>query len=446
MKISLQELLQGGDGTVRSDTVAPTTEMSLDSMIQCTASLEACQQELRRHNGLLNRLTRLHVLVSGQSHTQVAPKTIASLESVYSIIAEQASINNIVLPALESDASAMGGARLNNSLESIGAGIKRAVDYVIAAIRRLTNLFIRLIEQISPNLRMMRLKLYRLRQQANGVSGAPTPAGTLALGRSAGLYSTELAAPKSGAMVVRGLNEFRDQYSVVAKAVYDSNLGVAKEYTRLLESAPTGGDAEAWVESIIQLLQSRNPSNFAPRFKAPQRVSDPRWPAGSAVAPPPVVGQRSLVVVHITPASDKASDRLQAATDSGLVFTRLNPGVTKDYSAVQMSVMSYQEIIEAVKCMEDLLSIIEEQIVGGRRNHVKDVCRRLAAAAERAGGTIQADGALVTQAFNAVGSVTAWLANPYIAMTSHSISVISAHMRLVEHHLRAFEPGVTVQG
>ena len=414
-----------------------TTHAQLQELV---GSMESHRTALATHVRNLQSLDRLRQLYNRQEKSNLDGNVLTGLESIYQTIGHASATTGLVLPALESNAFDLNGARLRTGLESISRAVSKAVDLVLAAIKKILALFRRFFQAVSPSVRGRRNALYKLRQQVLAAQGLVRPPGEIPLGKLASRLATETSVPANGAEITAGLNELHHQYSLVVGSATGATSDLAKAFIEQLASVKEG-DSEQWAEGILRLVRTKHPALIRNQLHGTRTIHDSRWPQGTVYAGSAIPGQRTLVIADNLQAADNGSvgERFKALSYSGVFLVQLESS-TNDPVKAKLPVMDTHDMLESLRRMDGLQALLEDQMLEGKEADIAALCRKLEAAVEKV-GVVQDLSSGASRALSVASSVTNWLTNPYMSFTAYVVTVLDAHQKLLTRHLEAYKAG-----
>lgn len=424
-----------------SDVDVTESEAVDAALLDNADALVASQEALAGAQATYWSLEALREELSSTPLRTVTTADVAGMESAYLDIASTSAARGLELPALVVDESSMNGTRGRAGLESVSGAIGRALTAVLNAIKTMIANFTALLERVSPALRLLGMSLYRLQERLRGVAARHAVSDEVQIGRWAGLLSRERQATKAGPEFIRALDDLRSQAQVVSTGVTSSIESAVDKYTQLLSGTTdfSNDGLDRLGEEISKILDRYSPAKLGSSFRSQERITDPRWPDGSATAATPLPGQRSLVFVNVAPDPGASlTDRLRAQMRSGMTLTRLAPNSARDYTDATMGAMTFTELRTAMDLLKSLFTIVEGQIIGGQRNRVRTAGKKMVDAVVKIESAVEDRSSHVARLIAVSGTLSGWITNPYIAMLSHSIAVLTAYTRVMEIQVRNY--------
>lgn len=414
---------------------APTETLNPEDLLHHTQTLELVASEITAHRHALAALESIQGRLVSFAGTPLSPRAAQAFHNAYANAIAGLERYHETLPALECFDGSNAGLALTVSTESIGQAVRRAIDLVLAGLKRMGELMAKALERIAPHVRAMTFEVARQQQLVKGVFGQTPSAQEIALGMRASSVSTELAPVRQAADLIRNLDELTRQLDVITGTHQPNMEKLARNYQQALAHPPTDADGVAqWKHTLDQDMLKYGPTQLMSSFHAMKRVSDPRFSAVGTMAAAPLPGQRSLVFNIPQSGTPGLGQTAQARVE----LTRLNQGGIKDFSAATMRAMSPAEIQEVLRLCERLLQEVAKATIYGQRNRTVELSKTTARAAQSLEANYNGPQGALAEVISAGATIATWMTLPYVPLITLASSVVGAALSVTRRHLLTY--------
>jgi hypothetical protein len=417
--------------------IAPVEQVNLEALVEQTQALELVAAELDTHRQALMGLESIQVRLEAMGEATLSPRAAHAMHLAYQSAISGLERYHETLPALECFGVQDPAVMQSVSMESIGSAVRRSIDLVLNAIKRVGAMFARMLERIAPYTRALDMEHRQIELVLRGLAGAHPQVAEIPLGVRGTTISTEQAAVQQVGDLVRNLNELDHQYSVIAGTHQSNMQKLATLYSRSLQQPPTTAESvEAWKQELNAGMLQYGPGALSQSFRALKRVTDARFPATGTQAASPLPGQRSIIFV--APGAHEGTATLSQTLRHRIELTRLNPGVAKNYATVMMRTMTPGEMMEVWRLCGLLLRTVFQATAYGEQHRAQDLGAGIQKSARRLELEYQGPQGALAEGIAAGATISTWTTLPYVPLTTLSISVVGAALDTLRRHIATY--------
>ena len=442
-QISAQAALEGIEYSADSFAEAEQREEILHQL----SDFHSAHRALEIHGRSADALESLYERVRQFEGSPVNRQTAQMMHLSYQSAIQGLEQYHQSLPSLECFSGPMPDRALVISTEAIGDALKRAIEIVVQAVRKILKMIQTFMERLGPHLRMLYLRLMHARKRAREINGKIANTAALPLGSRWKWLSTEKEPSADGAQLARHLDHFTQHYKIINDNYVDYIEQIAYLYSQRLSDVRDENDAQQAIAQLTALIEKLGPQTFANRFKGARVISDGRWRNGAtATVSEPLLGQKSLIVIDGLKQDTTGGDqktKLAVLQKSHIDFDTVDLWSTNnDFTHKEMRLLNASEIEQLTAVCEQLLGYVQHTVLSGRRLRITRTAEQIEAAASAVEKRINSAGFTPPETMSLVllgRTLSKWLTSPYVQMTASASSILSAVIQTMYQHLDCYE-------
>lgn len=272
------------------------------------------------------------------------------------------------------------------SLEGLNERIRKIIETIRKMLAFLAEKIGEFLESLFTDIGQLETRLHHVTFEVEDVHGKLPRVQSVALGNDVYGVSTDHGFPSDGHLLVVSLTRFVEQVKMVYNTYMPTVLKIGDQFAHALHNtSQLQGDPESWLRTLNQAAAEFNLDHFKSQVGKTTNLIDSRYPAGAATAAQPLPGMRSMVFVNGQNGRDESEDVLRRAhvlQSTFVELTRANGGRAFDPSQAVMHTMPTSMMEDALEQTKHILTMMQQQVSGGKRNEYKTKVKGIAAAAD----------------------------------------------------------------